>query len=113
MKDSIAGLVAALLARLPLGKIVRLFKRTVLQMMPSLLAISFMVGLAYVTRYCGMDTIMGLSLTGMGWFYLQNCVLAQHCAGMHRRIHRDVLCLRHTLGHSTLKRLASVFRIVY
>jgi lactate permease len=28
-----------------------------------------MVGLAYVTRYCGMDTVMGLSLTGTGWFY--------------------------------------------
>src|SRR6185436_9161401 len=65
----VAGLVAALLARLPLRKIVRLFKTTVLQMMPSLLAISFMVGLAYVTRYCGMDTIMGLSLTGTGRFY--------------------------------------------
>jgi lactate permease len=65
----VAGLVAALLARLPLRKIVRLFKTTVLQMMPSLLAISFMVGLAYVTRYCGMDTIIGLSLTGTGWFY--------------------------------------------
>ena len=30
---------------------------------PSLLAISFMVGLAYVTRYSGMDTVLGLSLT--------------------------------------------------
>ena len=34
--------------------------------MPSLLAISFMVGLAYVTRYSGMDTILGLSLTRTG-----------------------------------------------
>jgi len=65
----VAGLVAALLAGLPLRKIAGLFKGTVLQMTPSLLAISFMVGLAYVTRYCGMDTIMGLSLTGTGWFY--------------------------------------------
>src|SRR5689334_19256096 len=65
----VAGLVAAFLAGFPPGKIVRLFKTTVLQMTPSLLAISFMVGLAYVTRYCGMDTIMGLSLTGTGWFY--------------------------------------------
>jgi lactate permease len=65
----VAGVVAALLAGLPLRKIALLFKATVLQMMPSLLAISFMVGLAYVTRYCGMDTIMGLSLTGTGWFY--------------------------------------------
>jgi len=65
----VAGIVAALLAGLPLGKIARLFKATVLQMTSSLLAISFMVGLAYVTRYCGMDTVMGLSLTGTGWFY--------------------------------------------
>ncbi len=65
----VAGLVAAFLAGFPPGKIARLFKATVVQMTPSLLAISFMVGLAYVTRYCGMDTIMGLSLTGTGWFY--------------------------------------------
>jgi lactate permease len=65
----VAGIVAALLAGLPLRKIHFLFKTTVRQMTPSLLAISFMVGLAYVTRYCGMDTIMGLSLTGTGWLY--------------------------------------------
>jgi lactate permease len=34
-----------------------------------LLAISFMVGLAYITRYSGMDTVLGLSLTRTGWFY--------------------------------------------
>jgi lactate permease len=38
-------------------------------MTPSLLAISFMVALAYVTRYSGMDTVMGLSLTGTGWLF--------------------------------------------
>ena len=65
----VAGIVAAVLAGLPAGKILRLFTATVRQMMPSLLAISFMVGLAYVTRYCGMDTIMGLSLTGTAKFY--------------------------------------------
>jgi len=65
----VAGIVAAMLAGLPPGKTVHLFKMTVRQMMPSLLAISFMVGLAYVTRYCGMDTIIGLSLTGTGKFY--------------------------------------------
>jgi lactate permease len=65
----LAGIVAALLAGLPVKKIARLFTATLRQMTPSLLAISFMVALAYVTRYCGMDTIMGLSLTGTGWFY--------------------------------------------
>ena len=65
----VAGVIAALLARLPLATTVRLFKDTVVQMTPSLLAISFMVGLAYVTRYSGMDTILGLSLTGTGWLF--------------------------------------------
>jgi lactate permease len=34
-----------------------------------MLAISFMVGLAYVTKYAGMDTVLGLSLTRTGWIY--------------------------------------------
>jgi lactate permease len=62
----IAAVIAALLARLPMRRTLRLFGETLVQMMPSILAISFMVALAYVTRYSGMDTIMGLSLTGTG-----------------------------------------------
>jgi lactate permease len=38
-------------------------------LIPSLLAISFMVGLAFITRYSGMDTVMGLSLTRTGVLY--------------------------------------------
>jgi len=37
--------------------------------LPAWLAISFMVGLAYITKYAGMDTVMGLSLTRTGWTY--------------------------------------------
>ena len=48
------------------ARIARTFGRTVVHLMPSLLAISFMVGLAYVTRYSGMDTVLGLSLTRTG-----------------------------------------------
>ena len=65
----IAAVVAGLLAKLSLPIIMRVFGRTVVEMMPSLLAISFMVGLAYVTRYSGMDTVLGLSLTGTGWLF--------------------------------------------
>jgi lactate permease len=65
----ISALVAALLARLPWRRTARLFSDTLVQMTPSMLAISFMVGLAYVTRYSGMDTVMGLSLTGTGWLF--------------------------------------------
>ena len=48
------------------ARIARTFGRTVIHLLPSLLAISFMVGLAYVTRYSGMDTVLGLSLTRTG-----------------------------------------------
>jgi lactate permease len=65
----IGGVIAALLARLSPRTTARLFRETVVQMTPSLLAISFMVALAYVTRYAGMDTVMGLSLTGTGWLF--------------------------------------------
>jgi len=43
--------------------------RSLVQLAPSLLAISFMVGLAYVTRYSGMDTIIGMSLTRTGLIF--------------------------------------------
>ena len=65
----VAAVIAALLAGLSLAKTLRVFAGTVVQMMPALLAISFMVGLAYLTRYAGMDTVLGLSLTGTGWLF--------------------------------------------
>jgi lactate permease len=43
--------------------------RSVLQLTPSLMAIMLMLGMAYTTRYSGMDTIIGLSLTRTGWVY--------------------------------------------
>jgi lactate permease len=51
------------------GKTFRILARTFKELIPSLAAISFMVGLAYVTRYAGMDTVMGLSLTRTGSLY--------------------------------------------
>jgi lactate permease len=65
----VGGVIAAFLAGLPARRTMRLFSDTVVQMTPSLLAISFMVALAYVTRYSGMDTVLGLSLTGTGWLF--------------------------------------------
>jgi lactate permease len=65
-----AVFLGAVLAALALGmrpvQILRTFVRTFIHLIPSLLAISFMVGLAYITRYSGMDTILGLSLTRTG-----------------------------------------------
>jgi lactate permease len=60
------GALAALFLGLGPRRIVEIFGRTVVRMTPSLLAISFMVGLAFLTRYSGMDTVLGLSLTHTG-----------------------------------------------
>lgn len=64
-----ATFISALMLGMSPAKALRIFGRTLGQLVPSLLAISFMVGLAYVTKYAGMDTVLGLSLTRTGWFY--------------------------------------------
>ncbi len=65
----IGALIAAVLLGLPLGKTLKILGQTFRDLIPSLLAISFMVGLAFITRYSGMDTVMGLSLTRTGVLY--------------------------------------------
>lgn len=60
------GVIAALWLGLSPIQVARTFGRTVLRMTSSILAICFMVGLAFVTRYSGMDTVLGLSLTRTG-----------------------------------------------
>ncbi len=65
----VGGLVSALLLGLSLKRALQIFGKTLVEMIPSLLAIGFMVGLAYVTRYGGIDTVLGLSLTGTGWMF--------------------------------------------
>lgn len=61
--------LSALIFGMPFWRVIAILGRTFRQLLFSLLAISFMVGLAYVTRYSGMDTVLGLSLTRTGWLY--------------------------------------------
>jgi lactate permease len=65
----LAAFVAAPFLGVPVQRAARILLVSFRQLLPALLAISFMVGLAYVTRYSGMDTILGLSLTRTGWVY--------------------------------------------
>jgi len=65
----ISTILVSLWLGLSLAKTLRILARTFKELIPSLAAISFMVGLAYVTRYSGMDTVMGLSLTRTGSLY--------------------------------------------
>jgi lactate permease len=62
----LAAILSGLLSGLRLSTVMRTFARTVRELIPSLASISFMVALAYVTKYSGMDTVMGLSLTRTG-----------------------------------------------
>jgi len=65
----LGAFLAAPLLGVGVVRSLRILGRTFRQLVPSMLAISFMVGLAYVTKYAGMDTVLGLSLTRTGWIY--------------------------------------------
>ena len=65
----LGAFLAALLHGMRLSRAFAILGQTIRQLVPSMLAISFMVGLAYITKYSGMDTVMGLSLTRTGWIY--------------------------------------------
>jgi lactate permease len=62
----IAGLIAGPLLGLSLWRTLQLFGETCRRMRLSVLAIMAMLGLGFVTRYCGMDAIMGLAMTHTG-----------------------------------------------
>ena len=66
---TLGGILSGLILGMSPAAIGRTFARTVVHLLPSLAAISFMVGLAYVTKYAGMDTVLGLSLTRTGPAY--------------------------------------------
>jgi lactate permease len=61
--------IAAMILGMRWRRVLQILGRTFIDLIPSLLAISFMVGLAFVTRYSGMDTVLGLSLTRTGWAF--------------------------------------------
>ena len=61
--------LSALLFGMSSRRLLQILGRTFVDLTPSLAAISFMVGLAFVTRYSGMDTVLGLSLTHTGWAF--------------------------------------------
>ncbi len=64
-----AALIAAQFLGLSFRRVWRILRKSFMQLAPSMLAVLFMLGMAYVTRYSGMDTIIGLSLTRTGWVY--------------------------------------------
>jgi lactate permease len=68
-----ACFVAAIVSGLLLGmgplRLLAIFWRTLVRMRLAMIAISFMLGLGYVTRYSGLDAVLGLAFTRTGWLY--------------------------------------------
>jgi lactate permease len=65
----LAAIVAGLLLGLSPIRLIRIFWRTLLRIRLAMVAISFMLGLGYVTRYSGLDAVLGLAFTRTGWLY--------------------------------------------
>jgi lactate permease len=65
----LAAILSALILGLKPSKMVRIFAHTLFRMRHAIVAMSFMLGLGYVTRYSGMDAVLGLAFTRTGWFF--------------------------------------------
>ncbi|MEQ1472508.1 MAG: L-lactate permease [Candidatus Acidiferrum sp.] len=65
----LAAVLAGLFLGLKPGHIARIFGRTVYRLRFAIIAMACMLGLGYVTRYSGMDAVLGLAFTRTGWFF--------------------------------------------
>jgi len=64
-----AAIVSGLLLGLSPLRLTRIFWRTLGRMRLAMIAISFMLGLGFITRYSGLDAVLGLAFTRTGWAY--------------------------------------------
>jgi len=65
----LAAIVSALLLGVSPVDAMKIFWRTLVRMRFAVMAISFMLGLGFVTRYSGMDAVLGLAFTRTGWLF--------------------------------------------
>jgi lactate permease len=65
--------LAALLAGFILGlrpkRLLYIFFRTFVRLRFAIIAMTCMLGLGFITRYSGMDAVLGLAFTRTGWFF--------------------------------------------
>jgi len=64
-----AAVIAGLLLGLKPGRIFKIFGGTMYRLRFAIIAMACMLGLGYVTRYSGMDAVLGLAFTRTGWFF--------------------------------------------
>jgi len=64
-----AGLISGPILGLTMRQTFAVFGKTCYRMRYSMVAILAMLGLGFVTRYSGMDAVMGLAMTHTGWLF--------------------------------------------
>jgi lactate permease len=65
----LAAIISGLVLGLKPGHIFTIFGRTLHRLRFAIIAMTCMLGLGYVTRYSGMDAVLGLAFTRTGWFF--------------------------------------------
>jgi lactate permease len=65
----LAALLAGTLLGLRPAAMLKIFRKTLHRMRFAVLAMACMLGLGYVTRYSGMDAVLGLAFTRTGWLF--------------------------------------------
>lgn len=65
----LAAVISGLLLKVSFRDMLRIFGQTVYKLRFAIIAISCMLGLGYLTRYSGMDAVLGLAFTRTGAFF--------------------------------------------
>jgi lactate permease len=65
----IAAVVAGLVLGVGPAQLAKIFWLTLKRMKLAVIAISFMLGLGFTTRYSGLDAVLGLAFTRTGWLF--------------------------------------------
>ena len=65
----LAAIVSGLMLGVTPVRLAKTFWHTLVRMRLAMIAISFMLGLGYVTRYSGLDAVLGLAFTRTSWAY--------------------------------------------
>jgi lactate permease len=65
----LAALIAGTLLGVPPTRLAKIFGHSLYRMRFAIMAMSCMLGLGFVTRYSGMDAVLGLAFTRTGWLF--------------------------------------------
>ena len=65
----LAAIVSGLLLGVSIKAMFQVFGRTLYKLRFAIIAIGCMLGLGYLTRYSGMDAVLGLAFTRTGWLF--------------------------------------------